>query len=551
VTGAAGVKETRTMKRAPILALWLLVLSGCHGGGTSASLPPQPDARSPRAIWPLVWTFGDALRLNPGSPGATGAKPVALFAARNETVSFQIGVRSPNFPLKNLTLAASAFTGPAGASAIRTTLYREYFVDVPHASPMYGRPKSLGAGVYPDGLIPFLDPQTGKPPKPSRLRAGPIALAPNSVQTYWVDVHVPPGTPPGDYSGKIVVRSNGGDSTVTFPLHVWHFTMPVAPALDSSFDVYMQPSFDVDAFSTDAELLAARIQPVPVAPPLEKKLQPLGLKMVQLGIWSGAYYGHCHMKPPPSQAAIDALAKRNSIAYVVDQAADEIESCPNLRSTLVPLVRLYARRFHAAGVLQLLTMAPIPALESDGGTTGKPAVDIWSMLPNEYDANAAEVEKVLALGQKAWFYTALSQDGYSPKWEIDAPPAGYRIPALVDESLGLTGELYWAVDYWTKRPWDDVEYDAGGGEYFAGEGILTYPGSDAGIAGLAPSMRLKWIRDGMYDADEVELLKACGRGGWALAQIRAIAADWHHWTEHSTAIDAVHLKLARELDRGC
>ena len=64
-------------------------------------------------------------------------------------------------------------------------------------------------------------------------------------------------------------------------------------------------------------------------------------------------------------------------------------------------------------------------------------------------------------------------------------------------------------------------------------------------------MRLKWIRDGMYDADEVSLLKACGRGAWALAQIRTIAADWHRWTEDSNAIDAIHVKLAKELDAHC
>jgi hypothetical protein len=55
----------------------------------------------------------------------------------------------------------------------------------------------------------------------------------------------------------------------------------------------------------------------------------------------------------------------------------------------------------------------------------------------------------------------------------------------------------------------------------------------------------------MYDADEVSLLKACGRGAWALAQIRTIAADWHRWTEDSNAIDAIHLKLAKELDAHC
>ena len=196
-------------------------------------------------------------------------------------------------------------------------------------------------------------------------------------------------------------------------------------------------------------------------------------------------------------------------------------------------------------------MAPIPALEDDGSGTGRSAVDIWTMQPPEYDRHVAEVRKVLAKGDRAWFYTDLSPDDYSPKWAVDAPPADYRIPSLIDESLGLTGELYWALNKWHARAWDDVEYSDGGGVFSAGEGILTYPGSDAGIASLVPSMRLKWIRDGMYDADEVSLLKACGRGAWALAQTRTVATDWHRWSEDSNAIDAIHFKLAKELDAHC
>jgi Domain of unknown function (DUF4091) len=531
-----------------------LVLTACHAvGGNLTALPNDlaPSAAR-RHAGSAVWTMSDAVRVRPNSPVGTGESTTSLSAARNETVSFQIAVRASAGGLSNVTLAATPFRGTSSRAAIGATLYREYFVNVPHASNIVGHPRSLGAGTYPDGLIPFLDPQTGKPPRPSRLRAEPIALAADAVQPYWIDVRVPPNAVPGDYSATFTMRSTQGSTSVVVPLHVWHFTMPVAPSLDSSFNVYSQANFDDDSIATDTELLSERIQFSPVAPPDEPHLRPLGLKMVALGIWSGADYGHCHMTAPPSAATVARLARRNAtIAYQFDQPADEIGTCPNLHNTLVPIIQKYAREFHAAGVLDLITMAPIPALETDGSGTGRPAVDIWTMQPQESDSNSAEVAKVLAKGQRAWFYTDLGPDAYSPKWVIDAPPADYRIPALIDESLGFSGELYWALNKWRTPPWDDVEYPEGGGNYSAGEGILTYPGADAGIASLVPSMRLKWIRDGMYDADEVALLKTCGRGTWALAQIRTIAANWHRYTTNSNTIDAIHKKLAKELDAHC
>jgi Domain of unknown function (DUF4091) len=536
-------------ERALILTSMLALASGCAGGSSQSSIPNNAIDRPAGAATLTAWTLHDATRLRPNSAPYAGRAPIALSAARNETVSFQIAVRAPASGLTGVTLSAQPFTGGSTArKTITSVLFREYFVNIPHASPLGGRPRSLGAGTYPDGLIPFVDPSTGKTPPSSRLRAAPIGVPAGEVQPYWIDVRVAANAAPGDYSGTYVVRSDQGAATFRIPLHVWHFNMPTAPSLDSSFGVYSYAGFDDDSVAADTELLSERIQFSPVVPANEARLQPLGLKMVALGIWSGADYGHCAMVPPPSASAVKRLAARNTIGYQIDQPADEIGHCRDLLTTLVPIIQKYARELHAANVLDLITMSPIPALEDDGSGTGRSAVDIWTMQPAEYDDNVTAVRKALAKGDRAWFYTDLVPDDYSPKWAVDAPPADYRIPALIDESLGLTGELYWAVNKWHARAWDDIEYPDGGGVFSAGEGILSYPGADVGIASLVPSMRLKWIRDGMYDADEVSLLKACGRGAWALAQARSVGGDWHHWTEDTGAIEAVHFRLAKALD---
>lgn len=433
----------------------------------------------------------------------------------------------------------------AKATTIETALYREHFSDVTKASPIYGHPKSLGAGIYPDGLIPFIDDWTGKPPKPSRLRGEPVDIRSGHTQPYWIDVITTAATPPGEYSGTFIVHADQGSATVRTLLHVWRFTMPQAPSVDSTF--YLQRSQDEHVVPTQAEALRNRVQVVPVNTDAERQLiERFGLKMVGLNFYSGAYYGHCTMTGPPPIEQVERVARRQVPSYLYDQSADEIGACKNLQTKLVPIIKRWAHNLHAAGVLQLITMAPIAQLADD--------VDIWAMLAPEYDRSKGEVNKVLAKGDRAWFYTALSQDDYSPKWEVDVPPGDFPIVALIDGNLGLTGELYWALDAYAyvagHDPWDDIESNQGGTLY-AGEGILMYPGGDVGTRGLAPSMRLKWIRDGMYDADEVALLERCGLAEWAHTQTRSIAADFHRWTYDADAIERVGERLGLRLDSDC
>jgi hypothetical protein len=189
-------------------------------------------------------------------------------------------------------------------------------------------------------------------------------------------------------------------------------------------------------------------------------------------------------------------------------------------------------------------MAPVPELLDDGSGTGRSAVDVWVMLPSTYDQAQAQtpprVTQVLTKGDAAWSYNALVQDSYSPKWELDFAPINYRIqPGFINQSLGLTGLLYWTAEYWSGNPWANAERYRG----YPGEGLLVYPGKKIGIAGVAPSMRLKYLRDGVDDYEYIELLKRCGQGGAALAAARTVGADWSHWTTDEMQLESVRRQL--------
>jgi hypothetical protein len=169
------------------------------------------------------------------------------------------------------------------------------------------------------------------------------------------------------------------------------------------------------------------------------------------------------------------------------------------------------------------------------------------MLPATYDQDVPNVLKVQAKGDQAWSYNTLVQDSYSPKWEIDFDPIDYRIqPGFISASLGLTGLLYWRVDLWSQDPWNVV--NVAGYMQYPGEGMLVYPGAAVGIAGVAPSMRLKWLRDGVQDYEYVTLLEQAGQGPWALQVAAQAGANWSNWTRDPNVLEGVRQQLGVALD---
>src|SRR6185503_3317918 len=89
-----------------------------------------------------------------------------LSAARGEYESFQIAIQAPQGGLTNVNASISDLSGPNGAVIAKSnfSLFREKYVYVRQSSPNWGGANQpLGAGWYPDALIPFADPSTGKP----------------------------------------------------------------------------------------------------------------------------------------------------------------------------------------------------------------------------------------------------------------------------------------------------------------------------------------------------------------------------------------------------
>jgi len=488
---------------------------------------------------PEAWAVPSLKRLQPTTPPGS-AREIELFAARGEYESFQIGVHPEDGELTSVDALKPDLAGPNSEmiSAANITLYREHFVhiDLPIRG---GTNRSLGPGWYPDGLIPFVDPTSGEDLVGAEIDAAPFDVAEGTTEVIWIDVFIPLGTPAGAYDGAFRIVSDQGEASIDLNLTVWDFDLPLTPSLKSSFGI------EPDYRAKGKELLRNKLMPRHSEPEDEAEfIENYGLNSTNIGFWSGASNESCWMAPAPSISEIAAVAsEHNAGLFLYDYTADEIDHCSNL----YPSLKEWGRNLHDAGIEHLVTMTPTPELYDDGSGTGRSAVDVWVLLPKMYDAAVQRVSEVLAKGDEVWSYNCLIQDDYSPKWIIDFTPINYRIqPGFINQSLGLTGLLYWKVDRWSADPWNDV---TASGAAYPGEGMLLYPGERVGIDGVCPSMRLKWLRDGVEDYEYIELFKQRGAGDWALGIAAEIGGNWSDWTADAVALETARRELGESVGR--
>jgi hypothetical protein len=499
---------------------------------------------------PIVWVVSSPLH-RVGPTDAPGVRTNAVIrAARGEYGSFQVAIQARSGGLTNVNFSVSRLVGPRGAelSRINLILYREWYVTVKHHSPTYNGPPNLPitkVNTFPDALIPFIDPATGKPPVDAEYRAVPFDLGARHNAVIWVDVFVPLHTAAGVYQGTYTVTSDQGMFAGAIRLLVWGFSLPLGPSLKSSFN-----GCCTTVSGVNEELLRNRIMPDAVDLADERMfIDRYGLNAADLNFFSGVSYGQCKASEPPSvQVIAGAKATHQPDLYLYDDSADPESSCSN--PAFYSAMIAWAQNLHRANVDNLVTQEPVPQLYDDGLGTGRSAVDIWTMLPLAYDDaqsfSPPRVTYVLQKGDRVWSYNALVQDSYSPKWELDFLPINYRIQAgFISQSLGLTGLLYWSVDDWSPSPWTDPQ--GGQNPDYPGEGVLVYPGRPAGLKGVAPSLRLKYVRDGVQDYEYIQLLKTCGQVTFALAEAKKVGTDWSHWTKDQSLLESVREKLGSQI----
>jgi hypothetical protein len=396
---------------------------------------------------------------------------VEIKSAKNEVESFQVVISALKDNIKVVNVQISDLIGKNGAKISKDNikLFRAEYVRVRRST----RRAELGPGLYPDPLVPFINPLTGKPIEPRRqfskrwgepvttvgheMYAVPFELFKGQNQPIWVDVYVPSNAPAGVYNGKVIVTAAGNISgQISVILTVWDFTLPAGPTHQNHFGSFYNISryFDVKRNSEEFKQIEMRycraMADNRINPPIPRRLLPEvksdgslniiperhkalkefidKLHVTDFEIPRAPFFSlprstsndnYKQIPPAAGEKAkryyrqyYDYLKKNGWEKRAYIYMLDE----PNLRENYEQVLVLGGLVHEAVPELKCLVVEQT-YLQEPSWPDIDPAVDIWCPLWSFIDEKT--INEKIAHGDEVWSYTALVQRSprYHPEYD--------------------------------------------------------------------------------------------------------------------------------------
>jgi hypothetical protein len=453
-----------------------------------------------------------------------GAPAVKIWSAGNEVESFQIVVSAPKENINVIKVEISDLVGPKGSKIEKENikLFREEYVRVRMSTPR----AELPPGLYPDPLVPFINPVTNKPIEPlnrSRKRWGeavttsgydmyavPFEVFKGQSQTIWADVYVPKNISSGIYRGQLrVLATKGISEQILVTVTVWDFTLPDGPTHRNHFGSFGNVAryFKVERNSDRFRQIEMRYckamsehrinPPVPhyllpranddgsleIIPERHKALKEFITKLhvtdfeiprAPFARLPGSTLRSDYKTISPSNRIKAQRYYREFYKYLKDNSWEKgayvyMLDEPNLRENYEQVLVL-GRLIHEAVPQLKCLVVEQTYLQDPSWPDIDQAVDIWCPLWSFIDGKT--INEKLANGDEVWSYTALVQRAprYHPQYqtvkELDPP--------------------YWHID----RPlivyriptWINYQYDISGLLYWSTVTTVIEPWSNPAFA---------------------------------------------------------------------
>ena len=541
---------------------------------------------------PAVWCVGESTKVRPSDAPQDrnliwngAAKAVTLGSARNEYVAFQIAIRSVQGELKDVTVAAADLKGPGSSvlPAANVDLFVEHYLDVKITS--RSDPQNIvpgtTAGEHPTQMVPFHAKKYG----------APFTIGAGRNQPVWVDIYVPEDASPGDYNGVFKVKvGEKVVSEVKVALTVWTFTLPH----ETHFRTYLYTGPEnlrwghrLTVSWDDPSLAALYDAYFQMAHQHRLNFHPLagnGLEEILVRYYK--YYDGSGFKDRVGKGVGQNLAcitpEGNGEQEFKDLARKIVAECEakKFKTTVVSYIwdephsdddfsesKKRCKWVHEAVGKKLLTFIATPQWKRyDAGD-----VNIFS------EPSVEDIPKIVERGDAVWAVNS----GYGAGPYVDAPGFGGRSIALMNWKMKLGGWQFWDCCYWVdkqclrKKGFTYAKANANPDQWLTdlwrdpmtfdetrkpgyperdsirinGDGVLFYPGYEAGIDGPIAGYQMKSLRRGAQDYEYLWLLRQQGKEAEANGILDTVCPAPGRWNEDPESWDQARLEWARLLNK--
>jgi hypothetical protein len=493
-----------------------------------------------------AWFVDSLVKVFPDSTATTSHSEMALESARNGHTSLQIALRSES----HRVLQVRVISPRLGNAILKVQAYRVGSVKVnshPTDTPLdeVARPE---VGSYPDPLFP-----------PEKT----ITLEASRTETVWLSVFTPEDTRPGIYRGMVQIDAGKQKLRLLFHVEVFAATVPKEQKLSVTnwlwFEHermekhYPQLKSDPDRYWKILENIGRTMadykQNVVFVPVRSLAKAQLADGAVQYDFslvdrWIGIFDkagmarliegGHLSGRlgggyDSPYVVPTDLV--ENGRVVRKDLPADDPRAEQNLREFLRQLrnhlkekgwlsryvqhvhdephgaeMPIYRRFVHIVSE-ELPGVPTLDAISLREDISAQEETTIWVPKLGTFDDRLDAIAAHKARGGQSWYYICLDPRGKYLNRFTDYPTLKVRLLPWVNYRYGLTGYLHWGGNFWTDRPFENVQPDWGGGFFLpAGDNAIVYP--DPKHEGVFVSVRLEVMREGIED---YELLTEAAR----------------------------------------
>jgi len=514
----------------------------------------------------VAWTASSMQRvlidsIPPDAEPRASLREAAIALAGNEYESFQVAVRTaPGKTLDGCTVEVAALEGERGSIPAENVAWHQ--VGFVWLDALWPHPKRSHAapGWWPDPLLPVRR----------------FDVPPATTQSVWFTVYAPPGTPTGEYRGKVVIRPrNAPPIRVPVRATVYGFDLPVRSNLKTAFalmdgfleKLYGKPLTPELRQAYGDFVLEHRLNPDDISrtdPPALEDLERYDgkglnafnvLNMVRpRGDAAWVCWSPLEVyRPEFKQSLIDRLdpyvaelekrgLKDRAYVYTFDERGPEF----------FPVMTEYFGLIKQRYGIPTLTTAKVP---QDAEVMRKLNVDWNCPVSSAYRFD--EAEKCREAGLQVWTYVCLGPRYPFANFLADDPLIEARVIAWQAYHQKVDGFLYWGLNIWSRKNNDyliDPEADGPrlrwsittGGRWPAlhGDGELLYAGKNGPIG----SIRLANLRDGLEDYEYLHRLAESTGVDTARHACEPVTTSLTTFTREPEVVQAQRDRIARRIE---